>query len=169
MFPCNERGNFSIVSLKSAFDQKLDSIEKNNVRIHQMSAGVDISMAVSTTGHVYAWGKATDGRIGLGLGKNEITIPRRVDMGEDKFKAVDVECGYVHSIIIGLDGSVYQCGGVGTDGKDDGQQDLDAEEGTRPGEIVAIECLVLRLCDVLEIHSLNVTLVCPLILLRISR
>jgi len=119
--------------LGQEFPVKVLEFEKNNIRIHQMSAGVDISMAVSTTGHVYAWGKATDGRIGLGLGRNEITIPRLVDMGEEKFKAVDVECGYVHSIIIGLDGSVYQCGGVGTDGKDDGQQYLDTEEGTRPG------------------------------------
>lgn len=95
--------------------------ESNNVRIHQMSAGVDMSMAVSTTGDVYAWGKASDGRLGLGLGKNEVTLPRKVDFGDADFKAVDVECSYVHAMIVGLDGSVYQCGGVGTDGQDDGQ------------------------------------------------
>ena len=95
--------------------------EHNNVRIHQMSAGVDMSMAVSTTGDVYAWGKASDGRLGLGLGKNEVTLPRKVDFGDANFKAVDVECSYVHAMIVGLDGSVYQCGGVGTDGQDDGQ------------------------------------------------
>ncbi|KAL7545158.1 hypothetical protein ACHAWF_008513, partial [Thalassiosira exigua] len=97
------------------------------VRIHQMSAGVDISMAVSVDGTVYAWGKATGGRLGLGIENKNITIPRKVELDEG-FKAVDVECGYVHSLIVGLDGSVYQNGGVGTDGKEDGQQDMDSGE-----------------------------------------
>eukprot|EP00970_Alexandrium_tamarense_P000262 scaffold31_cov198-Alexandrium_tamarense.AAC.3 len=102
------------------FPVKVMQFEENNVRIHQMSAGVDMSMAVSTTGDVYAWGKAKEGRIGLG-NNNDICLPRKVDVGDANFKGVDVECGYVHSLIIGLDGSVYQCGGVGVDGKDDGQ------------------------------------------------
>ena len=96
---------------------------------------MDISMAVSTTGTVYAWGKATDGRIGLGAGKTEITLPRKVDVGDENFKAVDVECGYVHSLIVGLDGTAYQCGGVGTDGKDDGQQDVNgSNEESKSGK-----------------------------------
>lgn len=102
------------------FPVKVMQFEENNVRIHQMSAGVDMSMAVSATGDVYAWGKAKEGRIGLG-NNNDICLPRKVDVGDANFKGVDVECGYVHSLIIGLDGSVYQCGGVGVDGKDDGQ------------------------------------------------
>ena len=36
-------------------------------------------------------------------------------------KAVDVDCGYVHSIIVGLNGTIFQCGSVGVDGEDDGQ------------------------------------------------
>ena len=103
---------------------KIMEFDKNGVRIHQMSAGVDISMAVSTEGIVYAWGKAADGRLGLGIGNRNITLPMKVEFSDNKFKAVDVECGYVHSLIVGLDGSIWQCGGVGTDGKDDGQQDL---------------------------------------------
>lgn len=110
------------------FPVKVIEFENNNIRIHQMSAGVDMSMAVDTSGNVYAWGKASDGRLGLGIGKNEITIPRKVDVGDDNFKAVDVECSYVHAMIVGLDGSVYQCGGVGTDGKDDGQELDDDDE-----------------------------------------
>ena len=77
-------------------------------------------MAVSTDGTVYAWGKATEGRIGLGMRDRNITLPSEVEFADKEFKAVDVECGYVHSLIVGLDGSVYQCGGVGTDGKEDG-------------------------------------------------
>lgn len=93
-----------------------------------MSAGVDMSMAVATDGTVYAWGKATDGRLGLGIENKNVTIPRKVNVGDEAFKAVDVECGYVHSLIVGLDGTVYQCGKVGIDGQDDGQQDINNEE-----------------------------------------
>jgi len=110
---------------------KVTEFDNMRVRIHQFSAGVDMSMAVDTQGTVYAWGKASEGRLGLGIGRLQTALPREVDMGDAKFKAVDVECGYVHSLIVGLDGSVYQCGGVGTDGRDDGQQDLDIEENQR--------------------------------------
>ena len=71
------------------FPVKVMQFEENNVRIHQMSAGVDMSMAVSTTGDVYAWGKAKEGRIGLG-NNNDICLPRKVDVGDANFKGVDV-------------------------------------------------------------------------------
>eukprot|EP00571_Detonula_confervacea_P012895 CAMPEP_0172302584 /NCGR_PEP_ID=MMETSP1058-20130122/4258_1 /TAXON_ID=83371 /ORGANISM="Detonula confervacea, Strain CCMP 353" /LENGTH=697 /DNA_ID=CAMNT_0013013113 /DNA_START=45 /DNA_END=2138 /DNA_ORIENTATION=+ len=108
---------------------KVMELENKGVRIHQMSAGVDISMAVSTEGTVFAWGKAADGRLGLGIENKDITLPRKVEFEDKDFKAVDAECSYVHSLIVGLDGSVYQCGGVGIDGKDDGQQDLNCNGG----------------------------------------
>jgi E3 ubiquitin-protein ligase HERC2 len=111
------------------FPVKIEEFDKLGVSVHQMSAGVDISMAVSTEGIVYAWGKAADGRLGLGIGNRSIKIPHPVEFADINFKAVDVECGYVHSLIVGLDGSVWQCGGVGTDGKEDGQQDLHSVHG----------------------------------------
>jgi len=89
-----------------------------HVRIAQMSAGVDISMAVSTSGEVYAWGKADGGRIGLGLQNRIISLPRKIPLET----AVDVECGYVHSLIVSLSGSIYMCGGVGVDGANDGDE-----------------------------------------------
>ena len=46
-----------------------------------------------------------------------IPIPRRVYLDE---KAVDVECGYVHSLIVTLSGSIHMCGRVGIDGANDG-------------------------------------------------
>lgn len=91
-----------------------------------MSAGVDMSMAVSTAGDVYAWGKTEGGRLGLGMQITRVTLPRRVRLKSDTdgqpLKAVDVECGYVHSLIVGLNGTVHQCGTVGIDGEADGQQ-----------------------------------------------
>ena len=109
------------------------------IRIIQMSAGADISMAVSSTGDTYAWGKTEGGRIGLGLRASEVTIPRKVEIWDTSsssrsdskskrpFKAVDIECGYVHSLIVGLDGTVYICGGVGVEGEADGQASAEDE------------------------------------------
>ena len=101
--------------------------DASNVKIMQMSAGVDMSMAVSTTGDVYAWGKTDGGRIGLGAQNARVTLPRKVKLTSDidgtLLKAVDVECGYVHSLIVGINGTVHQCGRVGVDGEADGQQE----------------------------------------------
>ena len=91
----------------------------------QMSAGVDMSMAVTSTGDVYGWGKTDDGRLGLGMNRARVSLPRRIRLQTPDGKqrqAVDVECGYVHSLIVAVDGTVHQCGAVGIDGEADGQQ-----------------------------------------------
>ena len=91
-----------------------------------------MSMAVSTAGDVYAWGKTEGGRLGLEVQCAHVTLPRRVRLKSDidgqPLKAVDVACGYVHSLIVGLNGTVHQCGTVGIDGEADGQQ-VDSEPG----------------------------------------
>lgn len=104
------------------YPMRVKYFDEQNIKVIQMSAGVDMSMAVSTNGTVYAWGKTDQGRIGLGLKSHRITMPRQVRMksGDQVVKAVDVECGYVHSMIVGLDGTIYQCGSVGLDGQADG-------------------------------------------------
>lgn len=102
---------------------RIKDFDDRNVRIIQMSAGVDMSMAVTATGDVYSWGKTDGGRIGLGTAKARVTLPTKVKVISDgqPMKAVDVECGYVHSVIVGLDGTVHTCGQVGIDGNADGQ------------------------------------------------
>jgi alpha-tubulin suppressor-like RCC1 family protein len=100
------------------------------IEIMQISAGVDLSMAVSTTGTVYSWGKADGGRLGLHLARGTVATPRPVQLENSKgerIKAIDAECGFVHSLIVALDGTLYQCGGVGIDGAADGQQEQVAE------------------------------------------
>jgi len=112
------------------FPMRINFFAGENVKICQMSAGVDMSMAVSDTGDVYAWGKTDSGRIGLGLGFGDILLPRRVTVkteNEKEITAVDVECGYVHSIIVGADGTLFMCGGVGVEGDADGQASLEQE------------------------------------------
>jgi alpha-tubulin suppressor-like RCC1 family protein len=102
---------------------KIKAFDDSNIKIMQMSAGVDMSMAVSSTGDVYAFGKTDGGCIGLGLQKNRIAVPRFVPVVSDGkvIKAVDVDCGYVSSVIVGLNGTIHICGGVGVDGEEDGQ------------------------------------------------
>ena len=90
----------------------------------RISAGVDISMAVTATGSVYSWGSMKGGKIGLGLANNHVNIPRPVSIQDENgepLKAVDVDCGYFHSLIVALNGTVHLCGGVGLNGESDGQ------------------------------------------------
>lgn len=92
----------------------------SDTKIIQISAGVDASMAVSSNGDVYSWGKCSGGRIGHPSSVGDVLLPRVVPMD---VKGVDVECGYVHSLIVGIDGSIHVCGAVGLNGEDDGQQE----------------------------------------------
>lgn len=122
------------------FDEMSDETNEGPVIIRQMSAGVDISMAVSTKGHVYAWGRTDGGRIGLGNARGEVLVPTRIHLLDQKDRtdvpAVDVECAYVHSLIVGLNGTVHICGGVGVDGEADGQrddEDTNVDDASSPG------------------------------------
>jgi alpha-tubulin suppressor-like RCC1 family protein len=99
----------------------------------QISAGVDISMAVSTTGQVYGWGNTKDGRIGVKFSESDfesdfVHLPHKVDIRNtdgEELKAVDVEAGYVHSMIVCIDGTILMCGDVETD-------EADAPAGKEP-------------------------------------
>ena len=123
-------------TLPQMYPVRIASFCDDNVRIRQVSAGVDISMALSTTGEVYAWGKPDGGRIGLGLLRGEVTHPRRVPVLDEKGKpmaAVDVTCAYVHSLIAAVDGTVHLCGNVGIEGQLDTQEEEDAlKHGGKP-------------------------------------
>eukprot|EP00525_Craspedostauros_australis_P002159 CAMPEP_0198124858 /NCGR_PEP_ID=MMETSP1442-20131203/41075_1 /TAXON_ID= /ORGANISM="Craspedostauros australis, Strain CCMP3328" /LENGTH=156 /DNA_ID=CAMNT_0043784347 /DNA_START=42 /DNA_END=512 /DNA_ORIENTATION=- len=101
---------------------RIQHFDDEQIRIVQMSAGVDTSMAVTTTGDVYGWGKRDRGRIGLGTECDNALLPRRVHVGtaDAPVKAIDVECGFVHSIVVGVDGTIHVCGGVGVFEEQDG-------------------------------------------------
>jgi alpha-tubulin suppressor-like RCC1 family protein len=100
-------------TLSQMYPMRIAEFVDYNIRIMQISAGVDMSMAVDVKGNVYGWGKTDGGRIGLGMSKLQVTLPRRVSVTNPDgtpVKCVDVECGYVHSIIVGLDGTLHMCG-----------------------------------------------------------
>jgi len=103
--------------------KRIEAFDNGKVKIMQMSSGVDMSMAVSAVGDVYSWGKTDGGRIGLGNGRARVNSPTKVHLISNGrlTKAVDVECGYVHSVVVCSDGTIYTCGKVGIDGNVDGQ------------------------------------------------
>jgi len=106
---------------KQEYPLKVLELRDKNIKISQISAGVDSSLALSTTGEVYSWGKATKGRIGhVGEDYEDILSPLKVNL---PIKSASIDCAYMHSVIIGLDGSIYMCGEVGINGDDDGQID----------------------------------------------
>ena len=118
-------------TLSQMYPVRITSFDDDNVHIRQLSAGVDVSMAVSTTGDVYAWGKPDGGRIGLGLIHGEVTHPRRVpvlDANGNPLPTVEVACAYVHSLIVAVDGTVHLCGNVGIEGQPDTQREEDARK-----------------------------------------
>ena len=123
------------------YPMKITAFDEAGVRIRQMSAGVDLSMAVTTTGTVYAWGKADGGRIGLGLARHDVPLPRLVSIVDPDdgtpVKGVDVECGYVHSLIVGLGGTLHMCGSVGVEDEADGiqQRGDDPVDAGRPSQV----------------------------------
>lgn len=123
------------------FPVRISEFVDQNVRIFKISAGADISMAVSTSGQAYSWGAMKGGRIGLGMENSTTNCPCRVHIKDDNglpLKAVDVDCGYVHSLIVGLNGTVHICGGVGIDGANDGQTADDGDDAETSGRPRAI-------------------------------
>jgi len=101
-----------------------------DIKIMQISVGVDISMVVTTTGEVYGWGCTKNGRIGINntTEADFISLPEKVEIKTpdgEPMKAVDVECGYVHSVVVGCDGTLHMCGFV----------DLDGADETSPGNV----------------------------------
>jgi alpha-tubulin suppressor-like RCC1 family protein len=72
-------------------------------------------------------------------------------------KAVDVECGYMHSLIIALDGTIHMCGGVGTDGSSDGQSMREIADGAEVGKLMS--CLyrnvLISKYSMIPFHSVN--------------
>ncbi len=107
----------------NVYRSSLASTVENDIKIIQISAGVDVSMAVSSTGHVYGWGCTKNGRIGVeNIASDFVSTPHKVIIRSsdgDIVKAVDVEAGFLHSIIVGIDGSLHTCNSVETDEADD--------------------------------------------------
>ena len=91
----------------------------NGVFIVSLSCGDSHSMALSKEGHVYAWGEATYGQLGLDdirdLPKNSDSkpyqpFPQKVMALLNK-KIVAISCGETHTLALTEGGHLYSFGG----------------------------------------------------------
>jgi alpha-tubulin suppressor-like RCC1 family protein len=108
-----------------------------------ISAGVDVSMAVSTHGEVYGWGNTNYGCIGVNNTKtNFVCQPHKVtikNVDGEEIKAIDVEAGYLHSLIVGVDGSLHMCGNVEIDENDSNETKDDINQETPRSSRIMME------------------------------
>ena len=83
-------------------------LDVQNVRFAYVSCGRCHTMALTTDGAVYCWGKNTEGQLGL-LGGVDVVVPTKLDILEGVFCKM-VACGRNHSLILSTAGDVYSCG-----------------------------------------------------------
>ncbi|CAD7941951.1 unnamed protein product, partial [Amoebophrya sp. A120] len=83
----------------------------------QVAAGAKHSLALTSSGHVYAWGHGGNGRLGLGTDRTAALVPQSITEYESEDQAekyiVFIECGESHSGCIDSLGRVYTWGNGG--------------------------------------------------------
>jgi len=78
----------------------------NDVAIKSVACGRSHTLAVSTEGRLYAWGKGYEGALGLG-GKEDRSLPER---GPDHLRIVQAAAGNGFSLLLSDKGELYSCG-----------------------------------------------------------
>ena len=101
-------GNNSNFDIHSKTPVKLDFFGKN---IESISLGDSHALAIASDGTVYAWGNNFYGQLGNGTNANS-TVPVKVSIIGDlpTNKALKVEVGSNHSIVVTTNGEVYAWG-----------------------------------------------------------
>ena len=69
--------------------------------LRRVAAGAATTFAVTADGALFAWGRNSEGQLGLGPGEaaDEVTSPRRVPLGEG-YLALSVAAGAAHSAVV---------------------------------------------------------------------
>ena len=101
-------GNNSNFGINSKIPVKLDFSGKN---IESISLGNSHALAIASDGTVYAWGNNVDGQLGNGTNASS-TVPVKVNTIGDlpTNKALKVDAGYSHSLVVTTNGDVYAWG-----------------------------------------------------------
>ena len=101
-------GDNSNFGINSKTPVKLDFFGKN---IESISLGDSHALAIASDGTVYAWGNNFYGQLGNGTNANS-TVPVKVSIigGLPTNKALKVEVGSNHSIVVTTNGEVYAWG-----------------------------------------------------------
>eukprot|EP00698_Gefionella_okellyi_P004923 TRINITY_DN14549_c0_g1_i1.p1 TRINITY_DN14549_c0_g1~~TRINITY_DN14549_c0_g1_i1.p1 ORF type:complete len:427 (+),score=85.28 TRINITY_DN14549_c0_g1_i1:85-1281(+) len=80
----------------------------SSVPVKQVSVGRQHMAAVTTSGHVYTWGRGIGGRLGHG-DMSDVTVPKQVAAIADK-RVVQVACGTIYTAAIDDTGKLYVWG-----------------------------------------------------------
>jgi alpha-tubulin suppressor-like RCC1 family protein len=79
------------------------------VGVAQVVCGWNFTVARTVSGRLYSWGKQGEGQCGLGYVDKDQLSPQLVEKLAD-VTAVDVACGYTHTIVLTSTGDVYSWG-----------------------------------------------------------
>lgn len=75
-----------------------------------ISAGQDHSAGILSDGSLWTWGNGEYGKLGLGSTSNK-RVPNAVNLtNEGPYRWVAVECGYMHTVALRADGSLWAWG-----------------------------------------------------------
>ncbi|XP_062906894.1 X-linked retinitis pigmentosa GTPase regulator [Mobula hypostoma] len=114
---------------------------RDKQKIKQLSAGSNISAALTEDGNLFMWGDNSEGQIGLDS-ESSVSLPHQVDVG----KPVSwVSCGYYHSALVTGDGQLYTFGE-----SDNGKLGLSLDQPINhripqpvnniPGKVIQVSC-----------------------------
>jgi alpha-tubulin suppressor-like RCC1 family protein len=80
--------------------------------ITAIAAGMEFSLAVDSTGAVWAWGRDDNGQLGLSsLNLTDQYIPVQITLPATAGKITQVAAGVYHALAVGANGSVWAWGG----------------------------------------------------------
>ncbi|KAL4495630.1 hypothetical protein ABPG72_014099 [Tetrahymena utriculariae] len=82
---------------------------KENRRITYIAAGYEYCMAIENKRLVYAWGRNTDGQLGIGKTQYYVESPQMV-LGLEGNLMKSIACGENHTLFLTDTGQVYSCG-----------------------------------------------------------
>ena len=121
----------------------------------QVSAGGSHTLAVSAVGELYAWGCATNGRLGLGedvAWSGQVTAPALVEL-PGHARVWQASAGGSHSLVIATDGALFSWGNGGYGQLGHG----DTHDHYLPTEVESLKGTRIRSIEASEAHSIVVT------------
>lgn len=82
------------------------------VRVREVSAGGNHTLAVTTNSELFGWGSNAVGQLGLGPGleMEKEDLPILIDVGDDQTTVQSVSAGEYHSLVLSDNGEVYAMG-----------------------------------------------------------
>ena len=79
-------------------------------KVIEFAGGMNHSMAVTSTGRLFAWGSAESGKLGLGGDTDDTVLKPKLVSKLEGVDIVSVACGDKHSAAVDSDGNLYTWG-----------------------------------------------------------